>query len=52
MNFIIDLLKLKELNNLNIYNYILIVINQFIKIVYYILTVKKLKMKKFIHFIL
>ena len=52
MNFIINLSKLKELNNLNIYNYILIVINQFIKPVYYILTVKELKVKEFIHFIL
>ena len=52
MDFIIDFLKLRELSNLNIYNYILIIINQFIKIIYYILTVKELKMKEFTHFIL
>ena len=52
MNFIINLLKSKKLNDLNIYNCILIVINQFIKITHYILTVKELKVKKFIYFIL
>ena len=52
MDFIINLLKSKILGNLNIYNYILIIINQFTKIVYYISTVKEFKMKKFTHFIL
>ena len=52
MDFIINLLKLKELSNLNIYNCILIIINQFIKIIYYILIIKEFKMKKFTHFIL
>ena len=52
MDFITDFLKSKKLNNLNIYNYILVIINQFIKIIYYILTIKKLKVKEFTHFML
>ena len=52
MNFITDLLKLRELGNLNIYNCILVIINQFIKMVYYIPTVKELKVKEFTHLIL
>ena len=52
MDFIINLLKLRKLNNLNIYNCILVIINQFINIAYYILIIKELKMKKFTHFIL
>ena len=52
MDFIINLLKSKKLNDLNIYNYILVIIDQFIKITYYISTVKELKIKKFIYFIL
>ena len=52
MDFIINLLKLRKLSDLNIYNYILIIINQFIKIVHYISIMKEFKVKKFTHFIL
>ena len=52
MDFIIDFPKLRKPGNLNIYNYILIIINQFIKITYYILIIKELKMKEFAHLIL
>ena len=52
MDFIINFLKSRKLNNLNIYNCILVIINQFIKITHYILTIKEFKVKEFMHFIL